>query len=333
MTQVQPRDNSPHYSVMLTDVMDVLSPKDGEVYIDGTFGAGGYSRAFLQKADCTVIAIDRDPSVQETADQLRTEFGDRFVFLRGCFGDALELVRDSGFERVDGFVVDVGVSSMQIDQADRGFSFKQDGPLDMRMDSDADLTAEDIVNSYKEEDLANIIYRYGEERMSRRVAKRIVEKRSEERITTTLQLADIVRAVVPKSPKDKIDPATRTFQALRIAVNDELGELERGLSAAEEILNENGRLIVVSFHSLEDGIVKSFLNQHSGRVPNVSKYMPSIIEEVSPSFTLIKRKAFVPSDAEIQENPRSRSAKMRAALRTSASPIDETKMTREGAHV
>ena len=333
MTQVQPRDNSQHYSVMLTDVMDVLSPKDGEVYIDGTFGAGGYSRAFLQKADCTVIAIDRDPSVQETADQLRTEFGDRFVFLRGCFGDALELVRDSGFERVDGFVVDVGVSSMQIDQADRGFSFKQDGPLDMRMDSDADLTAEDIVNSYKEEDLANIIYRYGEERMSRRVAKRIVEKRSEERITTTLQLADIVRAVVPKSPKDKIDPATRTFQALRIAVNDELGELERGLSAAEEILNENGRLIVVSFHSLEDGIVKSFLNQHSGRVPNVSKYMPSIIEEVSPSFTLIKRKAFVPSDAEIQENPRSRSAKMRAALRTSASPIDETKMTREGAHV
>lgn len=333
MTQVQSQDNSPHYSVMLTDVMDVLSPKDGEVYIDGTFGAGGYSRAFLQQADCTVIAIDRDPSVQDAADQLREEFGDRFVFLRGCFGDALELVRAAGFEKVDGFVVDVGVSSMQIDQADRGFSFKQDGPLDMRMDSDADFTAEDIINSYKEEDLANIIYRYGEERMSRRVAKRIVEKRSEDRITTTMQLADIVRAVVPKSPKDKIDPATRTFQALRIAVNDELGELERGLSAAEELLHENGRLIVVSFHSLEDGIVKSFLNQHSGRVPNVSKYMPSIIEEVSPSFTLIKRKAFVPSDAEIQENPRSRSAKMRAALRTSASPIDETKITREGAHV
>ena len=325
--------DSPHYSVMLNDVLGALKPQDGEVYVDGTFGAGGYSRAFLESSKCTVVAIDRDPTVQPAVDALKAEFGDRFIFIKGCFGDAQELLCDVGFEKIDGFVVDVGVSSMQIDQADRGFSFKNDGPLDMRMDSADDFTAADIVNDYKEEDLANVIYQYGEERMSRRIAKVIVEKRSEERIEATAQLADIVRSVVFKSPKDKIDPATRTFQALRIAVNDELGELERGLSAAEKLLNEEGRLIVVSFHSLEDGIVKSFLNKHSGRTPNVSKYLPSVYEEISPSFTLIKRKAFLPSDSEIQENPRSRSAKMRVAIRTSAPPFCTANSKREGGYV
>lgn len=324
---------APHYSVMLNDVLNVLKPKDGEVYVDGTFGAGGYSRAFLEKADCTVIAIDRDPSVLSTADKLKSEFGERFIFIKGCFGDAIELLNNIGVEAIDGFVVDVGVSSMQIDQAERGFSFQKDGPLDMRMDSDADLTAEIIVNEYSQEDLANLIYKYGEERLSRRIAKRIIERRAEEAIEKTSELADLVRSVVPKSPKDKIDPATRTFQALRIAVNDELGELERGLTAAEKLLKENGRLVVVSFHSLEDGIVKRFLNTQSGRIPNASKYLPSIIEESSPTFTLIQRKAFTPSDSEIQENSRSRSAKMRAALRTSAPPTSQINSNDRGVNV
>jgi len=332
MSNPQVQHGGPHYSVMLNEVVEALNPKDGEVYVDGTFGAGGYSRAFLNKADCTVIAIDRDDTVKAAADSLKAEFGERFVFLKGCFGDVTALLDAAGFEKIDGFVVDVGVSSMQIDQAERGFSFKNDGPLDMRMDGAAELTAEHIVNEYEEEDLANVIYQYGEERLSRRIAKRIVMERGQERIVSTARLADIVRSVVPRSSKDKIDPATRTFQALRITVNDELGELERGLEGAQSLLNENGRLIVVSFHSLEDGIVKSFLNVNSGRVPNASKYLPSIIEEVSPTFTLIKRKAFTPSQAEIQENSRSRSAKMRVAIRTSA-PVKDTQNNERGVHV
>lgn len=310
--------SSPHYPVMLNDVLAAIKPQDGEVYLDGTFGAGGYSRAILESADCTVIAVDRDPSVSQTADQLKVEFGERFIFLKGCFGDAVSLISQTKYKSIDGFVVDIGVSSMQIDQAMRGFSFKVDGPLDMRMDMTSGITAADIVNDYAEEDLANVIYQYGEERLSRRIAKRIVERRTDARIQTTLQLADIVRSVVPRSPKDKIDPATRTFQALRIAVNDELGELERGLDAAEILLHEGGRLVVVSFHSLEDGIAKAFLNERTGNMPNPSKYLPNITAEISPSFTLIKRKAFTPSDIEIQENTRSRSAKMRVAVRTSA---------------
>lgn len=315
--------SSPHYPVMLTDVLAAMKPQDGEVYLDGTFGAGGYSRALLEGANCTVIAIDRDPSVTETANKLSQEFGERFIFLKGCFGDAVSLLAETAHKSIDGFVVDIGVSSMQIDQPERGFSFKVDGPLDMRMDMSSGVTAADIVNDYAEEDLANVIYRYGEERLSRRIAKRLVERRKEARIETTLQLADIVRSVVPRSPKDKIDPATRTFQALRIAVNDELGELERGLDASETLLHEGGRLVVVSFHSLEDGIAKAFLNERSGRMPNPSKYLPNIIEEISPSFTLIKRKAFTPSDSEIQENSRSRSAKMRVAIRTSAPALQK----------
>ncbi len=310
--------SSPHYPVMLNDVLAAIKPQDGEVYLDGTFGAGGYSRAILESADCTVIAIDRDPSVEQTADQFKKEFGARFLFLKGCFGDAVSLMSKTPCKAVHGFVVDIGVSSMQIDQAMRGFSFQVDGPLDMRMDMTSGIKAADIVNEYKEEDLAHVIYRYGEEHLSRRIAKRIVERRAQAPIQTTLELADIVRSVVPRSPKDKIDPATRTFQALRIAVNDELGELERGLDAAETLLHEGGRLVVVSFHSLEDGIAKAFLNERSGRMPNPSKYLPNIIEEISPSFTLIKRKAILPSDEEVQENARSRSAKMRVAVRTSA---------------
>jgi 16S rRNA (cytosine1402-N4)-methyltransferase len=301
---------------MLEDVLTHLSPRDGEVYVDGTFGAGGYTKAFLESADCTVIAIDRDPTALATAEKLQKEFGKRLIFIQGCFGDALELVQSAGFEHVDGFVLDVGVSSMQIDQAERGFSFRYDGPLDMRMDGSQGSTAQDIVNEMAEEDLANIIYQYGEERLSRRIAKRIVAERTVEPIKTTLQLANIIRAVVPKSPKDKIDPATRTFQALRIAVNDELGELSRALHAAEKLLNDAGRLVVVSFHSLEDGIVKSFLYERAGYASNNSRHLPPSQEVArAPSFVMKKRKAFEAKEDEVRENPRSRSAKLRVALR------------------
>ncbi len=306
---------SNHYPVMLNEVLHGLGPQDGEVYVDGTFGAGGYTRAFLNAADCTVIAIDRDPSALKIAEELAQEFGGRFVFVQGCFGDALELVNKAGFEKVDGFVLDVGVSSMQIDQAERGFSFRFDGSLDMRMGQDG-VTAADIVNDTEEEDLANLIYRYGEERLSRRIAKNIVTVRRDKKFETTFELADAVRQVVPRGPKDKIDPATRTFQALRIAVNDELGELERGLIAAESLLKNGGRLAVVSFHSLEDGIVKAFMYERSGYHANVSRHMPQQIErEVTPTFSLKKRKAIEASDEEVSENVRSRSARLRVAVR------------------
>ncbi len=311
--------NKPHLSVMLDEVVATLAPKDGEVYVDGTFGYGGYTRAFLDAADCTVIAIDRDPSARKRADEMKAEFGERLIFVHGQFGDALELVKAAGFNQVDGFVLDIGVSSMQIDQADRGFSFRFDGPLDMRMDTSSGETAADIVNTYDEEDIANLIYKYGEDRKSRYIARAIVEQRKEAPIETTAQLADLVRKVVFKSPKDKIDPATRTFQALRIAVNDELGELERGLAAAEELLKEGGRLVVVSFHSLEEGIVKSFLYERAGKTPAPSRYAPVSATETLPSFILSPKKPIDPSESEISQNPRSRSARLRAAVRTSHS--------------
>ncbi len=303
---------SPHFPVMLPEVLRALSPKDGEVYVDGTFGAGGYTRAFLETANCTVIAIDRDPAAVSRADAMKAEFGDRLIFVSGKFGDALELVKAAGYEQVDGFVLDVGVSSMQFDEANRGFSFRFDAPLDMRMDTSSGETAADLVNTMDEEDLANLIYKYGDERKSRYIARAIVEKRP---ITTTLQLADLIREVVFKSPKDKIDPATRTFQALRIAVNDELGELERGLNAAQELLKDGGRLVVVSFHSLEEGIVKSFLYERSGKTPNVSKYLPLTAKSADPSFILSPKKPLDPSQSEISQNARSRSARLRGAIR------------------
>jgi 16S rRNA (cytosine1402-N4)-methyltransferase len=311
---------------MLNEVIENLSPKDGEVYVDGTFGAGGYSKAFLEAADCTVIAIDRDPAAVDAADVLKKDFGERFIFVQGCFGDALELVQAAGYQQVDGFVLDLGVSSMQLDQAERGFSFRFDGPLDMRMNSNDGPTAADIVNSYAEEDLANLIYQYGEERLSRRIAKRITKEREKEKVNTTEQLADIIRSVVPFSPKDKIDPATRTFQALRIAVNDELGELERGLVAAEKLLKEGGRLVVVSFHSLEDGIVKAYLYDKAGYRPNVSRHLPAVARDnSSPLFTLPSRKAITPTEAETRQNPRSRSAKLRCAVKSSVNSMEDVR--------
>lgn len=303
-----------HIPVMLNEVVETLAPKDGEVYVDGTFGAGGYSRAFLESADCTVIAIDRDPAAKTRAADFEKEFGARFIFVEGCFGDALELVNSAGYEKVDGFVLDVGVSSFQIDEAARGFSFRFEGPLDMRMSGEGESAA-DIVNTYEERELADLIWRLGDERKSRQIAARIIKEREAAPIETTQHLADIVRAVVRKSPKDKSDPATRTFQALRIAVNDELGELERGLSAAEKLLKSGGRLVVVSFHSLEDGIVKTFLYERAGRTPSASRHLPDPGTSSKPTFHLSPKKALGPSEQEQNQNPRARSAKLRGAIR------------------
>ncbi len=300
-----------HTPVLLSEVLDALSPKDGGVYVDGTFGNGGYTRGILEVANCEVIAIDRDPSVKPAADKLKEKYGERFTFIAGEFGNIKALLNG---RRIDGFVIDIGVSSMQIDQAQRGFSFQKDGPLDMRM-SGQGQTAADIVNTYEEQALANLIYKYGEERKSRHIAYKIIERRAEAKFETTTDLANIVRDVVPKS-KDGIDPATRTFQALRIAVNDELGELERALKAAQDVLNAGGRMVVVSFHSLEDTIVKRFFREKSGAMPNASRYAPQsfVQEQKSPAtFSSISKKAIRPSHEESAANPRARSARLRWA--------------------
>lgn len=293
---------------MLPEVLSALSPVDGGIYVDGTFGAGGYSKAILDAADCTVVAIDRDPDAQERAEG----FDDpRLIFLRGCFGDVERLLREAGIDKVDGFVLDLGVSSFQLDQAERGFSFRFDAPLDMRMDPENGQSAAELIAAAEEKDLADLIYKYGEERKSRRIAKKIVELRRENPIHTTAQLADIVRSCLPRPKHGDIDSATRTFQALRIAVNDELGELERALASAENILKPGGRMVVVSFHSLEDGLVKRFFRTKSGG-EGVSRYAPAV-EAPTPTFELQSRKAVKPSAEEIAENPRSRSARLRAA--------------------
>ena len=296
-----------HYPVMLNEVLAALSPVDGGIYVDGTFGAGGYTRAILDAADCTVVAIDRDPDAQRRAADMDEP---RLIFLRGCFGDVEALLREAGIEKVDGFVLDLGVSSFQLDEADRGFSFREDGPLDMRMDPESGRSAAELIVQTEEKDLADLIYKYGEERKSRRIAHKIIEVCRQTPIETTGQLADIVRSCVPQS-RDGIDPATRTFQALRIAVNDELGELERALASAESILKTDGKMVVVSFHSLEDSLVKRFFREQSGG-ESVSRYLPQT-ENAPVKFDLLTRKAVKPSAEEIAENARSRSARLRAA--------------------
>lgn len=302
---------SEHIPVLLDEVVAAVAAQSGDVIVDGTFGRGGYSRAVLASADCRIVAIDRDPEALAVGAKLEGELAGRFSIRAGTFGAMDDLVDAP----VDGVMLDIGVSSPQIDEAERGFSFRLDGPLDMRMSRQGESAA-DIVNSAGEEDLANIFYRYGEERHSRRVARAIVAARAEEPFTRTLQLAAVIRRAVPKS-KDGIDPATRSFQGLRIAVNDELGELERGLIAAEKILKPGGRLVVVTFHSLEDRIVKDFMRNRGGLAPAGSRYQPEI-QRRAPSFRLDNKKAVDPSEAELVRNPRARSSKLRVAIRTEA---------------
>lgn len=312
--------DAPHIPVLLEDVVEVLAPRDGAVYVDATFGAGGYTKALLAAADCTVWGIDRDPDAAAAGNELAQTFGRRLTILNGRFGDMRELLDGVGVHQVDGIALDLGVSSMQIDDPARGFSFRGDGPLDMRMEKEG-LSAADAVNRLAEKELADIIYRYGEERASRKIARAIVELRKQSPITRTGQLADIVRGVVRRS-KDGIDPATRTFQALRIYVNEELAELDRGLAAAESLLGEGGRLAVVSFHSLEDRRVKTFFQERSGAGPRPSRHLPVGAESQGGTFEVPERRGRVPSDAEIARNPRARSARLRWAVRT-AQPLPE----------
>ena len=310
-----------HVSVLLSEVVSALSPGDGDVIVDGTFGFGGYSRAILGAASCSVFGIDRDAVAIARGRQMEEEFTGRLKVLEGCFADMADLLIDKGIGQVDGVALDLGVSSMQLDEAERGFSFQKDGPLDMRM-SQSGMTAADVVNDTPETELADIIYTYGEERKSRRVAKFIAEARKEQPFNRTLQLAKVIeRALGPQKVirgKKQVHPATLTFQALRIYVNEELKQLSDGLVAAEKILKPGGRLAVVSFHSLEDRIVKRFLSERSGRVAGSSRHMPQVDEQAeAPTFTNVS-KAIAPADEEVSINPRARSSKLRSAVRTDA---------------
>lgn len=309
-----------HIPVLLDDVVDVLAPRDGAVYVDATFGAGGYSRALLEAADCTVWGIDRDPEAAAAGNEMAANYGQRLTVLKGRFGDMRDLLASVGVHQVDGIALDLGVSSMQIDEPGRGFSFRFDGPLDMRMEKEG-MSAADAVNRLAEKELADIIFRYGEERASRKIARAIVELREQSPITRTGQLAELVRRVVRRS-KDGIDPATRTFQALRIYVNEELAELDRGLAAAAALLREGGRLAAVSFHSLEDRRLKTFFQERSGAGPQPSRHMPMSRDAGDNIFDVPERRGRVPSDDEIRRNPRARSARLRWGVRTSA-PLSE----------
>ncbi|MGE4220242.1 MAG: 16S rRNA (cytosine(1402)-N(4))-methyltransferase RsmH [Alphaproteobacteria bacterium] len=310
--------NALHVPVMLNEVLEALSPQNGGRYVDGTFGAGGYTRAILDAADCSVAAIDRDPEAVARGTALAGQYGQRLTVLHGRFGDMQDLLRDAGVAAagtVDGVVFDLGVSSPQIDDASRGFSFRFDGPLDMRMGRSGPSAA-DIVNTLDERALADLIFQLGEERRSRQVARAIVTARRKAPLARTAELAAIVRTAVPAA-KDGLDPATRTFMALRLYVNDELGELDRGLAAAEAMLKPGGRLAVVSFHSLEDRRVKAFLADRTGSGDRGSRHRPAAAAPAA-SFRLVHRRALRPTDAETRGNPRARSARLRVAERIAA---------------
>ncbi len=301
----------PHIPVLLSPVLAQLDCQSGGVFADGTFGAGGYTRAILNaNPDNKVIAFDRDPTVLPTVQRFQDEFGDRFQFIADCFGTMESHITD----KIDGIVLDIGVSSMQIDEPDRGFSFRFDGPLDMRMSCDG-VTAAELVNTMKQSDLADVLFQYGEEKAARRIAKAIVGRRMQKPIQTTGELAEIVHSVMPK-PKDGSDSAMRTFQALRIRVNDELGELERALDSSRRLLETGGRLVVVTFHSLEDRIVKNFMIRHSSLRPNENRHLaPMSMMRPDYEFEVLTRKPIVADDKELAMNPRAHSAKLRCAVR------------------
>ena len=303
-----------HIPVLGRQAVEMLNPHTGGIYVDATFGAGGYSRAILQVAGTRVIGIDRDRTAISGGFDLVDKSDGRLTLVEDRFSNLAEICAAQGVSGVDGVVMDVGVSSMQLDQAERGFSFRLGGPLDMRMGHDGP-TAADVIARASEADLANIIYIFGEERHSRAVARAIVAARKEAPVTTTRALADIVSKVVRSKPGE-IHPATRTFQGLRIFVNQELDELHLALAAAERVLKPGGRLVVVSFHSLEDRIVKNFLVER-GKAGGGSRHLPELAQ-AAPSFVILTKRPIVADDAEISANPRARSAKLRAAERTDA---------------
>ena len=302
---------APHLSVLLDEVTSVLKPGPGEIIVDGTFGAGGYARAFLDSG-AQVVAFDRDPTARRFAAPL--EATGRFRLIEARFS---EMGEHFGPGSVDGVALDIGVSSMQLDEADRGFSFMRDGPLDMRM-SDTGPTAADLVNTLEKDELARIIWLYGEERESRRIASFLIRRRATQPFERTLDLAEVVEKALGGRRGAKTHPATKVFQALRIAVNEELAELEAALVAAEKILKTGGRLAVVTFHSLEDRIVKSFFTARSGNLPGGSRHAPPVAGGPAPTFVLPFKGAMESGDAELAANPRARSAKLRAGVRTDA---------------
>jgi 16S rRNA (cytosine1402-N4)-methyltransferase len=316
---------APHIPVLLDAILEQVSPVRG-TWLDGTFGAGGYTRALLDNGADRVLAVDRDPEVFVRAGDWAESYGERLALIQGEFADLDHLARENGAETLDGVVLDIGVSSMQIDQAGRGFSFMQDGPLDMRMSQEG-MTAADIVNLAEEGMLADLLFQYGEERASRRIARNIVKARAVAPIMTTGQLVEIIEKSLPRPKPGQVHPATRTFQALRIAVNDELGQLVRGLMASERILAEGGLLVVVTFHSLEDRIVKRFIQARSSGGGGGSRHMPEQAT-VEPRFEKVTRRAIAPDASEMAANPRARSAKLRIARRLSApaGDIDPTEL-------
>jgi 16S rRNA (cytosine1402-N4)-methyltransferase len=313
---------SPHVSVLLKEVLQALEPQRDRIVVDATFGAGGYTRALLETG-AHVIAFDRDPAAARFAAAVAQDYPDRFRLVPRRFSELEAGLEDVGPMGSDGkvgpngIVFDLGVSSMQLDEAERGFSFMRDGPLDMRMGADG-RTAADFVNEEDEAEIARAIWLYGEERKSRRIAAFIVRRRAEQPFTRTLDLAEVVERSLGGRRGAPTHPATRTFQALRIAVNEELAELEAGLAAAERVLPEGGRLVVVTFHSLEDRIVKSFMTERSGRAPAGSRHLPPKADGPEPTFNLLFNGARGPGDVEIAANPRARSAKLRAGVRTAA---------------
>ena len=313
-----------HIPVMRDEMVKAVAPRDGEVIVDGTFGAGGYSTALLSAAKCKVIAFDRDPNVEILADALARAWPGHFLFFASRFGAMLEVLAEAGIDKVDAIVLDIGVSSMQIDDRERGFSFMGDAPLDMRM-SQSGRSAADIVNTADEHELTRILREYGEERDAKRIARAIIHSRTIAPITTTRRLAEIVSETVFSHGGMKIHPATRTFQALRIEVNQELAELEAALRAAEHLLKPGGRLVVISFHSLEDRIVKQFMLKRSEQNALPSRHSPAALMPAGPAqntFNLTPKSAIAPSEEEVTRNPRARSAKLRCATRT-ANPVTE----------
>ena len=302
-----------HKPVMINEVIKYLGCKENENYIDATFGAGGYSKAILENAKCNIIAIDRDDNVKKFADILSEKYGSRFKFFNNKFSEISSIAKISTISKFDGIIYDFGVSSMQLDDKDRGFSFDSNKKLDMRMNKDNPISAYEVVNNMKEDELSRIIKTYGEERKAKLIAKKIVESRAIKEITYCNELADIIRKIY--KGYHKIDPATKTFQAIRIYVNNELQEIKESLIQSLSILKKGGRIITVSFHSLEDVIVKKFFKEESGQDVTYSRYEPVLRDEKNVKLKIVTKSAIKPSDQEVKDNKRSRSSRLRVAIK------------------
>lgn len=303
-----------HTPVMCSEVLKVLNINNEGVYIDATFGQGGYTTAILEKFNCKIIAIDRDDNAEVFAKKIKKKHPKNFIFNKEKFSDLDKVLHKNKIKKVDGIMFDLGISNTQLDSPERGFSFKINGPLDMRMDQTESINAEHIVNHMSEEELSEIFFRFGDEKNSRKIGKEIINRRKTEKILSTRQLSELINKVNFKTKKSKIDPSTRVFQALRIYVNKEIEELEKALIKCLKELKKNGRIVVVSFHSIEDRVVKKFFRKYSGYKIGNYKHLPEQINDKDkPRLKIITKKALIPSDEEIRYNPRSRSAKLRVA--------------------